>query len=220
MKRLALLAIALIAPAAMAAPVLPLTVNFDEIDASTDVAVPADYQGFAWAELIAYTATPGFPGFNNGIVSASNAAYGGYSGVLDGVPGVTAVISSTAAFDFVSASFGSAYYDGLTIRVIGYRDLGPPVEAVFQVNASDPATLVEFNFQSVTMLEFISSAAGVIGDPFGCGEVNCTQFTVDDLSFAPPTTPIPLPGAAWLLGAGLLALGGVSSRRRRGREGR
>jgi hypothetical protein len=214
MQRLAMLAIALMAPVAMAAPLLPLTVNFDDIDASVDVAVPDDYQGFTWTELVAYTETPGFPGYNNGVVSPSNAAFGGFSGVLDGVPGVSAVISAPAAFDFVSAWFGAAHYDGLTIRVIGYRDLGPPLEALIQVNASDPATFVEFDFQSVNALEFISSAAGLVGDPFGCGEVNCTQFTVDDLSFAPPTTPVPLPAAALLFGGGLLALGGVSSRRR------
>jgi hypothetical protein len=220
MNRLALLAIALIAPAAMAAPVLPVLVDFDDIDASVDVPVPDGYRGFVWTELLVYQETPGFPGFNNGISSSPNAVYGGYSGVLNGAPGVEGSISSPEPFDFVSGIFGAGYYDDLLIQVTGFRNGIAVVGQQFVVEASLPALEVTFvGFQSVDMLKIVSQTTDSTTDPFSCGDVNCTHFTIDNLSFAPPTTPIPLPGAAWLLGGGLLALGGVASRRRPGLRG-
>ena len=63
-----------------AVPAQATIVNFDDIDASAgDVSLDAvsPYQGFTWSNFFAYTAAPGFPGFNNGIVSHPNAAYTG-----------------------------------------------------------------------------------------------------------------------------------------------
>ena len=193
----------------LAAPVLPVVVGFDDdIDASVDVPVPDGLGGFAWTELLVYTETPGFPGFNNGISSGPNAAYGGYSGVLGGASGVEASISSPEPFDLVSAVFGAGYYDDLLIEVTGLRNGVAVVAQQFVVEASAPAQEVTFiGFQSIDMLKIVSSTTASTTDPFGCGEVNCTHFTVDDLSFGRPTTPVPVPPALWLLGSAVGLLG-------------
>lgn len=55
------------------------------------------------------------------------------------------------------------------------------------------------------------------GGPVGGTAVpGCNFVFVDDIRVGPPT-PIPLPGSAWLAGAGLVALG-LASRRRAGRS--
>src|SRR5690348_11171994 len=81
-------------------------VNFDDLDVSAgDVSLDSlsSYQGFNWANFSAYTATPGFPGFDNGIISPNNAAYSG--GELFGatVTPVIGKIEAASPFDFVSA---------------------------------------------------------------------------------------------------------------------
>jgi hypothetical protein len=194
---------------ALAAPVLPVVVGFDDdIDASVDIPVPDGLGGFAWTELLVYTENLDFPGFNNGISSFPNAAYGGYGGVLGGAPGVEASISSPEPFDFVSAVFGAGYYDDLLIEVTGLRNGIVVVAQQFVVEASVPALEVTFiGFQSIDMLKIVSSTTASTTDPFGCGPVNCTHFTIDDLSFAPPTTPVPVPPALWLLGSAVGLLG-------------
>jgi hypothetical protein len=193
---------------ALAAPVLPVVVNFDDdIDASVDIPVPDGLGGFVWTELLVYTETPGFPGFNNGISSGPNAAYGGYSGVLGGAPGVEASISSPEPFDFVSAVFGAGYYDDLLIEVTGLRNGIPVVAQQFVIEASFPQDVAFIGFQSIDTLKIVSRTTVSTTDPFGCGDVNCTHFTIDDLSFAPPTTPVPVPPAFWLLGSAVGLLG-------------
>jgi hypothetical protein len=60
-----------------AIPAFAAVVNFDDLDASArDVSLDAisPYQGFTWTNFFAYTSAPGFPGFNNGILSPPNAA--------------------------------------------------------------------------------------------------------------------------------------------------
>jgi hypothetical protein len=54
------------------------TIGFDDIDATAgDVLLNGISlcQGYGWTNMSVYTNTPGFPGFNNGIVSSPNAAY-------------------------------------------------------------------------------------------------------------------------------------------------
>ena len=77
---------------------LPASINFDDIDASLGD-VPLDslspYQGLNWGNFSAYTSVPGFPGYNNGIVSSPNAAY--TAGDAFGAP-IVSVITRTSGF--------------------------------------------------------------------------------------------------------------------------
>src|SRR4051812_47628973 len=73
-------------------------IDFDDIDASAGDVLLDNYKTYTWSNILAYTATDGFPGFNNGILSPSNGAYSG--GELGGAPAapIVGTISSTTAF--------------------------------------------------------------------------------------------------------------------------
>src|SRR5579862_684022 len=111
-------------------------VNFDDIDASGgDVILDtlSPYQGFDWTNFSVYTNTPDFTGFNNGIVSSPNAAY--TSGDSLGSP-IVSTISSTSAFDFVSAYLGAGWYDGLNVTVEGFDGATQDFSKTVTVNTS------------------------------------------------------------------------------------
>jgi hypothetical protein len=190
-------------------------VNFDDLDASggdlvLDTLSP--YQGFTWTNFSAYTGIPGFPGFNNGIVSPDNAAYSG--GELFG-PVVTPIIGkieSDDPFDFVSAYLGSGYYDNLNLTVQG-RFNGSLLFTRSVLLDTNAPIFVNFGFTGIDELDFFTAETGSTTDPFQCGTVNCTQFTVDNLTFTPGSTtpppdpsPLPEPSTPALLGlAGMAA---------------
>lgn len=171
------------------------TVDFDDIDASFgDVSIDFinPYQGFSWTNFTAYTTTPGFPGFNSGIVSSDNAAYSG--GELFGttIAPVIGKIESTSPFDFVSAYLGSGYYDNLALTVEGRMNGNLLFTQSVILNTSSPL-LVNFGFSNIDELDFFASTTSSTIDPFQCGTVNCTQFTIDNLLFATASSPPPPP---------------------------
>jgi hypothetical protein len=222
MKNKTVFAAAAALVAAMAtSPASALTVGFDDIDASAGD-VPLEqlnpYQGFTWSGFSAYTATPGFIGFNNGIVSAANAAYGG----ADGPTGLPAVdtISSTQLFDFSSAFVGAGYYDNLSVTFQGLRNGAVVYSQSVLANASAAANFTSFNFSGIDALSIFSTPTGATSDPFTCGTSNCGYFTLDDLVFQldgkpGPVPPSTIPEPHGLPLAGLIALAAVSMRRRR-----
>jgi hypothetical protein len=94
-------------------------VSFDGIDAhaaDVDLQTLSPFEGLSWTNTFAYTNTAGFPGFNNGIVSQTNAAYSG--GEIFGASAnpVVGRISSEQSFDFQSAFLGAGYYNNLTLK--------------------------------------------------------------------------------------------------------
>jgi hypothetical protein len=198
-------------------------VNFDDLDASGgDVVLDglSPYQGFTWTNFSAYTNTPGFPGFNNGIVSPDNAAYSG--GELFGatVTPVIGKIEAANSFDFVSVYLGSGYYDDLSITVQGRLNGALLFTRTLTLDTAAPL-FVNFGFTGIDELDFFAAATASTTDPFQCGTVNCTQFTVDDLTFAPgsttpPPDPNPLPEPPSLALIGLGGLGAWVLRRRNG----
>jgi hypothetical protein len=196
-------------------------VNFDDLDASGgDLALDSlgPYQGFTWTNFSAYTNTPGFPGFNNGIVSPDNAAYSG--GELSG-PTVTPVIGKIEAgdpFDFLSAYLGSGYYDNLNLTVQG-RLNGSLLFTRSIILDTDAPVFVNFGFNGIDELDFFAGVTPATTDPFFCGTVNCTQFTLDNLTFAPASTtpppdPNPLPEPSSLALIGLAGMAAMATRRR------
>ncbi|ABB76080.1 PEP-CTERM protein-sorting domain-containing protein [Nitrosospira multiformis ATCC 25196] len=188
-------------------------VNFDDLDASggdlvLDTLSP--YQGFTWTNFSAYTSIPGFPGFNNGIVSPDNAAYSGGESFGPIVTPVIGKIEADDPFDFVSAYLGSGYYDDLSLTVQGRLNGTLLFTTTLTLDTAAPL-FVNFGFTGINELNFFAAATGSTTDPFQCGTVNCTQFTLDNLTFAPGSTtppPNPLPEPSSLA---LLCLGGAGA---------
>jgi hypothetical protein len=184
-------------------------INFDDIDASLGD-VPLDglspYQGLTWANLTAYTSVPGFPGYNNGIVSQPNAAY--TAGDALGSPIISSV-TRASGFDFTSAYLGSGWYDGLTVTLNGVSNGVQDFTQTVTVNTEAPQ-LFTFDFTDITELDIYSTVTASTTDPYGCGASGCSQVTLDDLSVTllnnPPPPGVPEPGTFPLLCLALFAL--------------
>lgn len=193
-----------------ALPAAAMVINFDDIDASGgDVILDAlsPYQGFDWTNFSVYNqSTSGFAGFNNGVVSSPNAAY--TSGDSLGSP-IISTITSTSAFDFVSAYLGSGWYDGLDVTVEGFDGATQDFSKTVTVGTSG-AQLFAFNFDGIDKLEIFSTVTGSTTDPFRCGASGCSQVTLDDLTLTPSSGPpppaVPEPSMAGIAGLGFLAL--------------
>ncbi len=185
------------------------TINFDDIDASAgDVVLNGlnPYHGFTWTNVSVYTNTPGFPGFNNSIVSSSNAAYA--SGDALGSP-IISTITAASPFNFVSGYFGSGWYNGLTVTLNGLYNGAQTFSQSVAVNVQG-AQFFAFNFTYITELDIFSSVKAFTTDPYGCGPSGCSQVTLDDLTLtpasAPPPPSTPEPMTFLLAGIGFFAL--------------
>jgi hypothetical protein len=182
-------------------------IDFDDIDASAgDVILDtlSPYQGFTWTNFSVYTSTPGFPGFNNGIVSAPNAAY--TSGDSLGSP-IVSTITAPSPFNFVSGYFGSGWYDGLSVTLNGLYNGAQEFTQTITVD-TEGAQLFTFNFTGIDELDIFSTVTGATSDPYGCGAAGCSQVTLDNLTLTPgnsPPTSVPEPETLALTGLGILA---------------
>jgi hypothetical protein len=184
-------------------------INFDDIDASLGD-VPLDglspYQGLTWTNLTAYTSVPGFPGFNNGIVSPPNGAY--TAGDAFGLP-IISSITRASGFDITSAWLGSGWYDGLTVTLNGLSNGVQDFTQAVTVNTEAPQ-LFTFDFTNITELDIFSTVTASTTDPYGCGPSGCSQVTLDDLDVTllnnPPPSGVPEPGTFPLLCLALFAL--------------
>jgi len=183
------------------------TINFNDIDASSgDVILDglSPYQGYTWTNLSVYTSTPGFPGFNNGIVSPPNAAY--TSGDALGVP-IISMITSPAPFNFGGGYFGSGWYDEIDVTVNGLFDRVQRFTQTFTVDTESPR-LITLDFSGINEVDIYSSVTASTSDPYGCGPSGCSQITLDDLTLTPASGPpvsTPEPSAALLVAVGILA---------------
>lgn len=191
-------------------PATAATIDFDDLPETFDDALPSPYQGFDWENFRYYSFddNAGFPTWQNGIVSQPNAAY---SGGEIGTDQIVGVISRAAPFDFISAYLGAPNYATMNVTVQGLLGNVVLYSQVVTVdnNGADQFT---FNFLNIDRVRIFGSDTA--NDP--CGDFNCSQFSVDDLEFGPPTlTAVPEPSSVSLLGLGALAL----LRRRLSRRG-
>lgn len=184
-------------------------VNFDDIDASLgDIPLSgiSPYQGLTWVNVSAYTVVPGFPGYNNGIVSSSNAAY--TAGDALGKPLVSA-IARTSGFDFTSVYLGSGWYNGLSVTLNGLYGSVQEFTQTVTVNTAAPQ-LFKFNFTGITELDVFSTITGSTTDPYDCGPSGCSQVTLDDLTVTllnnPPPSDVPEPSTLALVALSAAAL--------------
>ena len=188
----------------MATPLYADTINFDNIDASAGDVNLSSYAGYSFTNFSAYTNVSGFPGFNNGIVSGPNAAYSSDVGS----------ISSATTFDFTGGSFGSGYYDNLQLTIQGQLGGQTLYSQTISVSTTG-AQASSFAFTGIDQLVFTTSTTASTTDPYYCGSVGCSYFTLDDAQLTadatpppppPPTAVTPEPPAWTLLSLGLLAL--------------
>jgi hypothetical protein len=188
------------------APAAAGAINFDDIDASGgDVILDAlsPYHGFTWTNFSVYTSTPGFTGFNNGIVSTPNAAY--TAGDALGSP-IVSSITGASPFNFVSAYLGSGWYDELDVTLNGLHNGTQEFSRTITVNTQG-ARLFTFNFTGINELDIFSNTTGSTTDPFGCGASGCSQVTLDDLTITPArVSGVPEPSAFVILVPAFLIL--------------
>lgn len=185
-------------------------INFDDLDASAgDIILDnlSPYHGFTWSNFSVYTNTPGFPGFNSSIKSSPNAAYSG--GEILGSAVAGKITAPDHTFDFTGAELGSGYYDDLAVTVQGFRGSTRSYTRTLTVNTAG-AQAFSFNFTGIDALVFSAATTSKTTDPYSCGPVNCTQFTLDDLNLTldvtPPQPVVPEPGTLACLCAGALVL--------------
>ena len=176
------------------------TINFDDIDASAGNVILTGYQGYNWSNISVFTTTPGFPGFNNGIVSPANAAYA--AGDALGSP-IISTISSATPFNFISGYFGSGWYNGLSVTVDGLYNGTQDFSRTFTVSTTGPQ-LFTLDFDNINELEIFSSITASTTDPYGCGPSGCSQVTLDDLTLTPGAArhSTPEPQSFLLIGFG------------------
>ena len=184
------------------------TLTFDDITVIDFAAIPDGYGGFDWhyptpngfrAMNPANTASP-IPGsgYENGIVSGTNIAFGNSSNIT-----IDRSISGEA-FNFQSAWLTAAWHDGLNIQVVGKLS-GATIYSTTVTVDTDSPTLFTFNYLGIDTLLFTSSG----GTSAGLGGSG-VDFAMDDFSFS----AVPIPPALYLFGSGLLGLVGVAKRKK------
>jgi hypothetical protein len=220
-KNASRLLLILVVLAASASPAFADNISFNDINASLGD-VPLDglspYHGLTWTNVTAYTSVPGFPGFNNGIVSPPNAAY--TAGDALGSP-IISTISRASGFDFTSAYLGSGWYDGLSVTLDGFTNGVQDFTRTITVDTETPQ-LFTFDFTDITELDIFSTSTASTTDPYGCGPSGCSQVTLDDLEVTllnnGPPANTPEPNALSLLCLVLIALAASSRFRKLSRR--
>lgn len=171
-------------------------INFDDLSTPNNQGgqywgvIPANYSGFTWTGTWE-VAGAGFQtvyGNSYSFPSDPNAAYND-SGAA------TMTITRTIPFNFTSAYFGSwtqnNTFVGMSstwVTVTGY--LGSTPVGTQTINLSNTGfVLANLNFNNVDTVTFTSTPGG-------------KWWLMDNVTYS----NVPIPGAAWLLGSGLIGL--------------
>ncbi|MGZ8468979.1 MAG: hypothetical protein ACXW61_05885 [Gemmatirosa sp.] len=186
--------------ALLAAPLHAQVATFDDLGGCTPgnvvgTAVPNGYLGLSWTGAVVRDGTALTAGQRNGVVSAPCMAYS-----MSG----SAEVTSPSPFTFNGGAFTSSASIGLALFLQGLRGNELVFQQLIFMNPAGPR-VVDLRWTGLTRLRLAS--AGSEAQP---------QFVMDDLRFndAAAPTVVPEPHGAFLLAGGLLALLGISARRR------
>ncbi len=156
------------------------------------------YAGFQWLDFASVNAIDDNPwpnapsGINMGVVSPNNVLmnYGGANARFMRNP--------ASPFDFNSVYLTSAFYDGMSVRVLGFANGQIKYDRTVVVDTLGP-TFFTFNYLGVDKVQFDTGFGGVLG----AGFPNVPFYVVDNLSV---TTVPDGSGSGLLLGTALVGL--------------
>jgi hypothetical protein len=188
-----------------------VTINFDDLAASSLPTIANGYGGLDWSYYTAYPNMLSIGSYSTNLASAPNGAFSGFLNT-------TSTFSSSTPFDLLTAEMGAAWLDGQQYTVNAYRGGTLEHSATLTLNTGG-AQLIAFNWYGIDQVDIIPIAATATGFPYanqGCdvGAPNCVQFTLDDLSLnEPASSPVPEPSSLVLAGTGLLGMGSTIRKR-------
>jgi hypothetical protein len=162
--------------------------TFDNLGV-TEGPVPNGYGLLQWQNFFYMSVTHDGTGYANSLVSPYNVAYDGF--------GTNATISG-GMFSLNSAYLTAAWVNGLQVEVKGFSGSALTYDNTYTVNTTGP-TLINFNYQGVTEVEFIPSG----GTPAFSGGYNGTHFAMDNLDV---TFGVPEPSTFALAGLSVVVL--------------
>ena len=158
--------------------------------------IGSSYGGLTWDSdwyyVDAYNQAYPLSGYRNGVVSDNNVAYNGFASTVSITDG---------EFDFNGAYFTAAWNTGLHITLTAGLGADTLYTETIVINPYGP-TWFDFNFSGIDWLIF-DSWGGTNAGLGGSGE----HFVMDNFTFN--ETAVPIPGAVWLLGSGLVGLAGL-----------
>ena len=169
--------------------------TFDDISTDEIGTIFDGYGGFNWNNmgyLNGPTRRPG-SGYDIGSVSGDYVAYNKNANVAT---------ATNSTFNFYGAFLTGAWNDNLNIEVKGFNNNVELYSETVVVNTYE-ATWFDFNFLGIDSVQFRSFG----GNNAGLGSAG-EHFAMDNFSTCTPS-PVPVPGALWLLGSGLVGLAGI-----------
>ena len=146
-----------------------------------------NYEGFEWDNFFrGDTSMPSGTGLFPDAYSGSYYAFAGFGTTFE------ASIDRDTSFFIESLQLTSVYHDNNTVEIKAY--LGEIQQGSTYTQTVNKGDWVQIDFGHILIDELVFSS------PY-----DTAQYAIDDFTFS----EIPIPGAMWLLGSGLLALVGL-----------